>query len=134
MSAKHTPGPWIAAARPSSIVGWPIVGPMGRMVCDVAIINRQGAGSDEKFKAYYAEIEANAHLIAAAPELLECARDGLASLEAQLALILESHCKLDADLEPKRDTLDDDVRDVVEELEGKIDRARAIIAKATGEA
>lgn len=55
----HTKGPWMAAARPSSVVGWPVVAPadMGRSVCNVTV------GHDQS--------EANARLIAAAPELLE---------------------------------------------------------------
>lgn len=56
---KHTTGPWMAAARPSSVVGWPVVSPadMGRSVCNVTV------GHDAS--------EANARLIAAAPELLD---------------------------------------------------------------
>lgn len=33
-----TPGPWIAASRPSSVVGWPIVqGGVGRSICNVSV-------------------------------------------------------------------------------------------------
>lgn len=72
-SVTHTPGKWMAAAKPSSIVGWPVVAaPMGQVICDVAIINKKPDHiSDGDFSAYYAQVEANARLIAAAPELLE---------------------------------------------------------------
>jgi hypothetical protein len=58
MKTTHTQGPWLAAAKPTSIVGWPVVSPaaMGRSICSVTV---------------HDEAEANARLIAAAPELLE---------------------------------------------------------------
>lgn len=70
---KHTPGKWLAAAKPSSVVGWPVVAaPMGQVICDVAIINKKPDHiSDGEFSAYYAQVEANARLIASAPDLLE---------------------------------------------------------------
>ncbi|WP_303713333.1 hypothetical protein [Brevundimonas naejangsanensis] len=70
---KHTPGKWLAAAKPSSVVGWPVVAaPMGQVICDVAIINKKPDHvSDGEFSAYYAQVEANARLIAAAPDLFE---------------------------------------------------------------
>lgn len=55
IEARHTPGNWIAAPR-SSIVGRPIVSaPQGRSICNVT---------------EHDDAEANARLIAAAPELL----------------------------------------------------------------
>ena len=59
----YTRGPWMAAARPSSVVGWPVVAPadMGRSVCNVTV------GHDQS--------EANARLIAAAPDMLEALKD-----------------------------------------------------------
>lgn len=62
----------MAAAKPSSVVGWPVVGPKGRMIANVAVINKKPENStDEAFAEYYAEVEANARLIAAAPALLD---------------------------------------------------------------
>lgn len=62
MSAKHTGGTWRAAAKPSSIVGWPIISsPQGKSVANVH-------GTDE-------ESAANARLIAAAPDLLTALQD-----------------------------------------------------------
>lgn len=53
----HTPGPWVAAASRSSVVGVPIIAPSGGR----SIANSQQPG-DEGL--------ANARLIAAAPDLL----------------------------------------------------------------
>jgi len=67
--AAHTKGPWLAAARPSSFVGWPVVSPsdMGRSVCNVT------TGHDQS--------EANARLIAAAPDLLAACQSWLEEVE-----------------------------------------------------
>lgn len=54
-NSKWTSGTWMAAAKPSSVVGWPIVSsPMGQAIANVHM-------NDEAM--------ANAHLIAAAPDL-----------------------------------------------------------------
>lgn len=60
-----TKGPWLAAAKPSSIVGWPVVAPhaTGRSVCSVTV---------------HDEAKANADLIAAAPDLAEALAETLA--------------------------------------------------------
>lgn len=70
--SKHTSGPWMAASAPSSVVGWPVVGPMGRSICNVSWMPRKVYPdiSDADYAAFNAECEANARLIAAAPELL----------------------------------------------------------------
>lgn len=70
--AEHTPGPWIAAAGPSSIVGWPIVGNQGRAICAITWPRHMArtAVSEE----FYQECAANARLIAAAPALYEALR------------------------------------------------------------
>lgn len=69
--ASHTPGPWVAAAGPSSIVGWPVVGPRGRAVATVHYLR----GDTPEGKRVNAEAGANACLVAAAPDLLEVLRD-----------------------------------------------------------
>lgn len=76
----HTPGPWLAAARPSSIVGWPVVAPMGRLICDIALGHKPPGVSDGDWSAHYVEVEANARLVAASPELF-------ARLERLIAVI-----------------------------------------------
>nr|WP_278374567.1 hypothetical protein [Brucella anthropi] len=64
---KFTPGPWIAAKKHSSKVGLPIVAsPHGRSIAAVTFF-----GLGEQFKSHDEESYANAHLIAAAPELFE---------------------------------------------------------------
>lgn len=69
MADQHTPGPWLAASCPSSIVGWPVVAPGGRMICDIALGHKPPNISDGEWSAHYVEVEANAHLIASAPAL-----------------------------------------------------------------
>ena len=69
---SHTTGPWLAAASPSSVVGWPVVGPMGRSICNVSWMPKKAYPdvSEADYAAFNAECEANARLIAAAPQLL----------------------------------------------------------------
>ena len=70
MSA-HTPGPWLAAAKPSSL-GWPVVATAnGQLICSMNYVHHSTvypkvAGDD----AFNREAVANARLIAAAPDLL----------------------------------------------------------------
>ncbi len=67
MDTKHTPGPWLAAAKPSSRVGLPIVSTVnGRSIAGVTFFML-----GEAFSNHDKESDANARLIAAAPELLE---------------------------------------------------------------
>lgn len=127
-AAKHTPGPWVLQDDGS------IASADAGMICNPAYAEDFPCLDDEERGPFDDECQANARLIVAAPELLEAAENGLASLETELGLILESHCKLDTELEPIRETLDEDVRDLVEALEAKIAQARAAIARATGAA
>lgn len=68
---KFTPGPWLAAAAPSSVVGWPVVAQTGRAIASVAYLGIEPNKDRPQRKAFNAESMANAHLIAAAPELYE---------------------------------------------------------------
>jgi hypothetical protein len=64
---EHTPGPWLAAAKPSSVVGLPVVSTKnGRSVASVTFF-----ALGEQFVNHDAESQANARLIAAAPDMLE---------------------------------------------------------------
>lgn len=66
MSA-HTPGPWMSAAKSSSVSGLPIVSRKnGRSIARVTVFNL-GPG----FENHERESMANAALLAAAPDLLE---------------------------------------------------------------
>lgn len=76
--SKHTPGPWLAAASASSVVGWPVVSPaaQGRLICNVNYVRHSkidpavpGDG------AFNSESRANAALIAAAPDMYEALKE-----------------------------------------------------------
>lgn len=64
-----TRGPWLAAAKPSSVVGWPIVAPSagGRSVASVTYAAEPGPFN--LALGFNVESKANSHLISAAPEL-----------------------------------------------------------------
>ena len=75
MGAEFTPGPWMAASSPSSVVGWPVVRQgVGRSICSVSYLPK------DVDQEVYAESEANACLIAAAPELYEAANALIADI------------------------------------------------------
>lgn len=103
MTSKHTPGPWMAAARPSSIVGWPVVAPnaIGRSICNITTGHDEAAG--------------NARLIAAAPDLFEALKGAIGALEFSR----DYH----ADLGNEEQALCQD----------RLDAARTALAKARGE-
>jgi hypothetical protein len=113
-----TPGPWMAAASPSSVVGWPVVRQgVGRSICSISYLPKDAAPE------VYAESEANARLIAAAPDMFE-------ALE-----IIWREWSLRCD--PNADFPDwpDDAMAVMNDAfkNGFPEKARAAIAKARGE-
>lgn len=62
-----TPGPWMAAASPSSVVGWPVVKcgeGAGRSICSLSYL----PGNEEVM----AETRANGRQIAKSPEMYDC--------------------------------------------------------------
>lgn len=69
---KHTPGPWLMADKPSSVVGWPVVQQgTGRAICTLNYI--QHTQIDPKVpgdRAFNAESRANGQVIEASPDLL----------------------------------------------------------------
>lgn len=113
----HTPGPWLMAAKASSIVGWPIVAPRaeGRVVCSLNYADPAAFGGRMTGDgAFNKESRANGLLIAAAPEMLTALatmRDLLRKLQPALNVMA-------------REVMDDIIAD-------QIDPA---IAKATGKA
>lgn len=106
--SKHTPGPWVAVGTDPAEGGnwfWIKAQPapvMRGFTKEIGVVN--GSQDDP-------EQQANARLIAAAPELLEALRD----------LLLHAYI---TDVDPA---------DVDEEDRARESRARAAIAKATGE-
>jgi hypothetical protein len=75
MSAKHTPGPWYCLPEYSN--GGEVHSAAG-IICDASI----GRNEREEYqKAHRAESEANARLIAAAPELLAALKEILVAAE-----------------------------------------------------
>ena len=66
--AKYSPGPW-SVSKKSKLTG-AVVAEDGEVVCDPT-----GAGRHED------EAEANARLISAAPELLECLKDAVCNFD-----------------------------------------------------
>jgi hypothetical protein len=114
-----TKGPWLMAAKPSSVVGWPIVAPqaMGRVICSLNYADPKAFGGRQSGDiAFNRESKANAHLISAAPELYEA-----------LESLLIAAAMLD---EPAG--FDDD-GDRVTLRAGMFHEARAVLAKARGQ-
>lgn len=68
MTAKHTPGPWMAHPY-SSVAGCPISAQPDRAKNTIIIAAARSAAAED-LAAFRAEIEANARLIAAAPDML----------------------------------------------------------------
>lgn len=83
-----TPGPWIAAARGSGTVGWPVVASTGRSICAINYVHHSAIDpAVPGDKAFNAESKRNATFIAHArqdiPALLSHAR----ALEAEKAAL-----------------------------------------------
>lgn len=68
--------------------------------------------------------------IGAPQDLIDAAEIGLVAIQWVLESTIESHCLLNDDLTPRRETLDDDVKPLVADLEGKIERVRAALTAA----
>jgi hypothetical protein len=104
----HTPRPWEAASKPSSVVGWPVVGELGTLIADVSTMSFPGQPIPK-------EALANARLIAAAPELLEALDWAIAEIEGRTRYA------------------PNDVYEAEEQRANALACARAAIAKAKGE-
>ena len=66
MENKHTPGPWKPSFVGQICIGVQNGGSYGQMICNTILPEK-----DEEYEKEKIEIESNAKLIAAAPELLE---------------------------------------------------------------
>lgn len=105
MDTKHTPGPW----KVSQNVSRHVVGPNGGIVT-CGELTWDGPGSS-------AVADANARLIAAAPELLEALR------RMEVAANTVAYC---------HDKHRGNFAAALSEMESDAEAARAVIAKATG--
>lgn len=101
--SKHTPGPWII---------WPDMN--GRL----QVGSSTNYSVAEMWRTPLEGQEANAHLIAAAPELLEAATKALGALNA-----LHIQCDVECVVEPEGEIY----------LHPVINALRQVVAKATGE-
>ncbi|CAB4165140.1 hypothetical protein UFOVP833_30 [uncultured Caudovirales phage] len=91
--AKATQGTWIAAAGPSSIVGWPVVSSGGRSICRITWQERAvPAGEAEETKE---ETRANARLVAAAHNAMPSLLEALERYEKVLADIARQRIRAD---------------------------------------
>jgi len=126
MSAKHTAGPWriVPYGDGDSLVIHDAREGEWR-VCFLATPAKDGD---------FEWIKANARLIAAAPDLLDATKIGLAAIERELRGLLESECLLDKQtLEPRRETIDPEFESEAKRLEEAIATVEAAIAKAVSE-
>lgn len=121
--AQHTPGPW--TIKPGRF--W--ICNVGNNPDDPGVWSAYPVREGESFP--FGDKAADAHLIAAAPELLKAAKLGLARMTDELKILLSNVCLLDANLQPIRDTCEDP--DEVDALEADIAAAHAAIAKAAGQ-
>ncbi|WP_155897713.1 hypothetical protein [Aureimonas ureilytica] len=128
---KHTPGPrelgggnvdWAVEPDDENVGYWSSqpVGPMGRIDPVCMVIQR----GDEGYRSGDDELDANAHLIAASPDLLEATKDTLASLTAAVSLLKRGSKKA----APSDKIFDQMILD----HEASIERARAALSKAEG--
>lgn len=107
--SKHTPGPW-------GVATWPADGPVECLIATVAFVGDCVVGPEfENAHSVnyerHGSVEADARLIAAAPELLAALRE------------MRDRCEMRDRWEPECDAAD----------RRMLDAANAAIAKATGE-
>ena len=81
MMTKHTPGPWNAAPF-SSVVGCPIMAQPDPKKNSILVAVTQSAVAEDS-AGFRAEVEANARLITAAPDLLVAVKSALGHVEGK---------------------------------------------------
>lgn len=120
MSTKHTPGPWKTEDRRYLITDAPDEGSIGVYAGGFWIADVHGAHVGPKSRD---EADANARLIAAAPELLEALEALLQNAENKAVYISILEYKECFDSEGN----------AIAEYSPEMDKARAAIAKAKGQ-
>ena len=111
--SKHTPGPWVSKNVGTAMPGGWYVGCDDYPVCEIL---------DE-----YPEAEANAHLIAAAPNMLGALEEAYKEVLSYREEIYDAATTGEGEYIVPSD--EEDVR----ELDGKLDRWKIVIAGARGE-
>lgn len=123
--AKHTPGPWVVCIQDDDDKAFEIFSESqlvnGRISAEKWDDALARAGLNHK------EFEANARLIAAAPELLEALNAALATIDDYL----DYEHNGDPWVEDARAMGEMDINDY--KRDGRLEKARAAIAKATGQ-
>ena len=113
MSAFEPGDRWIAAASPSSVVGWPVVSsPKGQVICDMAW--RPGLPPEVN-----ATIKARANLIAAAPDMLSVLQDSVEILDVLIEdreRVIGEECEVARDLRRR-------VKEVIQQAQGQTAKA-----------
>ena len=85
-----TPGPWVAASKPSSVVGWPIVAQSGRSIAGMKYLQR-----DDIEGSVYRETAANAaHIARLDPDTVAALIERLERAEADKAFTLTDPARL----------------------------------------
>ena len=123
MTTKHIPGPW--RVKPNS-VGGPTVGPEGSVVADIRTYGGPHVGGRQ-----HPQTDANARLIAAAPDLLEACETFAEWLGREESGFARAGNKRDTPEGERawRDWYNENLRLCALAQE----QARAAIARATGE-
>lgn len=91
MAKEWTKGPWMTAAKPSSVVGWPVVSQEGRAIALLNYVHHSAidlpvAGD----RAFNSESKANGALIAAAPTMADYIESRARAGDEQASKIWES--------------------------------------------
>ena len=129
-AANHTPGPWEAELDGSFATRVRATNPDGNKTKGRTIATTYCQNIPKTFEANLTQgkvNEANARLIAAAPELLAALQTACGCIELERQIVIDSCQRGDG-------SLDADGAAEVEEFDCILTAARAAIVKATGEA
>lgn len=93
--SKHTPGPWKVSEKKANGTKAYVEGAAGYVVAQSYCL----PSTNIKYNDLWAEAEANARLIAAAPELLECLRELYAIVRGECPRLLDEDIGGNGELE-----------------------------------